>query len=278
MPGEGPGHLARRGLQGTPADRQSRIRGVRWVAPGTRAAVIVALALVVVVASGYLLAGAGMMHDMGGASMPMSSGPWTPAHALLVVVMWIAMMAAMMLPSAAPMVLFHAAVARQREGRTAPAGLSGAFVLGYLAVWSAFSVAATALQYALERLALLSPMMQTTSTFLAGAILVAAGVYQWTPLKRACLQHCRSPFAFVMAHWRDGIAGAFAMGARHGSTCLGCCWLLMLLLFIGGVMNVGWIAGIAVFVAIEKLVPASSWVSRAAGALLVAWGLATWFT
>ena len=101
-------------------------------------------------------------------------------------------------------------------------------------------------------------------------------VYQWTPLKRACLQHCRSPFAFVMVHWRDGIAGAFVMGARHGTTCLGCCWLLMLLLFIGGVMNVAWIAGIAVFVAVEKLAPTYSWVSRAAGALLVAWGLATW--
>jgi len=209
--------------------------------------------------------------------MPMSSGPWTPAHALVVVVMWVAMMAAMMLPSAAPMVLFHAAITRQRSKGNAPAGVSsGAFVLGYLAVWSAFSVAATALQYSLERLALLSPMMQTTNVFLAGAILVAAGVYQWTPLKRACLRQCQTPFAFVMAHWRAGIGGAFAMGARHGVACLGCCWPLMLLLFVGGVMNVGWIAGIAVFVAIEKLAPAYAWISRAAGALLVAWGIATW--
>ncbi|TMH08129.1 MAG: DUF2182 domain-containing protein, partial [Betaproteobacteria bacterium] len=112
----------------------------------------------------------------------------------------------------------------------------------------------------LERLALLSPMMETTSILLAGAILVTAGVYQWTPIKHACLQHCQSPFGFVMAHWRDGTAGSFAMGVRHGSFCLGCCWLLMLLLFIGGVMNVAWIAGIAVFVAVEKFVPAGHWV------------------
>ena len=242
-----------------------------------RLPVVVGLALVVGVSSGYLLAGAGMMHDMGGALMPMSSGPWTPAHAFVVVVMWVAMMAAMMLPSAAPMVLFHAAITRQRSKGIAPADVSsGAFVLGYLAVWSAFSVAATALQYSLERLALLSPMMQTTNVFLAGAVLVGAGVYQWTPLKRACLRQCQTPLAFVMAHWRDGIAGAFAMGARHGAACLGCCWPLMLLLFVGGVMNVGWIAGVAVFVAIEKLAPTCSWISRAAGALLVAWGVATW--
>jgi len=244
-----------------------------------RGLVIAGLALAVVVSWGYLLAGAGMRQDMGGTLMPMSSGPWTPGHVLAVLVMWIAMMAAMMLPSATPMVLLHAAIARQRPGGSTPAGTSsGAFVLGYLAVWVLFSMAATALQYALERLALLSPMMQTTSIFLAGAILVAAGVYQWTPLKRACLQHCRSPLAFVMAHWRDGASGAFAMGARHGAACLGCCWLLMLLLFIGGVMNLGWIAGIAALVAVEKLAPASHWVSRAAGVLLVAWGLATWLS
>jgi predicted metal-binding membrane protein len=241
-----------------------------------RLLVVVALMLVAATSWGYLLAGAGMQHEMGGMLMPMSSGPWTPGHALVVVAMWVAMMAAMMLPSAAPMVLLHAAIARQRAGASAPAGLSVAFVLGYLAVWGLFSVAATVLQYLLERRALLSPMMQTTSLLLAGAIFIAAGVYQWTALKRACLQHCRSPFAFVMAHWRDGPRGAFEMGARHGAACLGCCWLLMSLLFIGGVMNLGWIAGIAVFVAVEKLTPAGHWVSRAAGALLVAWGLATW--
>ena len=244
-----------------------------------RLLVIAVLALVVLVSWGHLLAGAGMQQEMGGALMPMSSGPWTAGHVATVIVMWIAMMAGMMLPAATPMVLLHAAIARQRGAGSARVGTSsGAFVLGYLAIWSLFSVAAAALQYALERLALLSPMMQTTSIFLAGTIFVAAGIYQWTPLKRACLQRCRSPFAFVMAHWRDGASGAFAMGARHGAACLGCCWLLMLLLFIGGVMNLGWIAGIALFVAVEKLVPAGHRVSRAAGALLVVWGLATWLS
>jgi predicted metal-binding membrane protein len=239
-----------------------------------RMLVLAALGFVVVAAWGYLLSGAQMNEDMGGMLMPMSSGPWTPGHALIVVAMWVAMMAAMMLPSAAPMVLFHDSVARQRGAGGAAAG---GFVLGYLAIWIAFSIAATALQYALERLALLSPMMETTSILLAGTFLVAAGVYQFTPLKRACLQHCRSPLAFVMAHWRDGTAGAIAMGLRHGVYCLGCCWLLMALLFVGGVMNLAWIAGIAVFVAVEKLVPAGHWVSRAAGALLVAWGVVTWW-
>jgi predicted metal-binding membrane protein len=211
--------------------------------------------------------------------MPMSSGPWTPGRVLVVVVMWIAMMPAMMLPSAVPMVLFHAAIARQRPGPSAGAGTSsGAFVLGYLAIWSLFAFAATALQYALQRLGLLSPMMHTTSILVAGSVLVAAGAYQWSPLKRACLQRCRSPLAFVMAHWCDGASGAFAMGARHGAACLGCCWLLMLLLFVGGVMNLSWIAGISVFVAVEKLAPAGHWVGRAAGVLLVAWGFATWLS
>jgi len=149
-----------------------------------RLLVAAGLALVVAGSWGYLLAGAGMQHEMGGMLMPMSSGPWTAGQALVVGVMWVAMMAAMMLPSATPMVLFHAAIARQRGGESARAGAaSGAFVLGYLAVWSLFSIGATALQYALERLALLSPLMETTSILLAGAILVTAGVYQWTPLK-----------------------------------------------------------------------------------------------
>ncbi|MBI2747752.1 MAG: DUF2182 domain-containing protein [Burkholderiales bacterium] len=244
-----------------------------------RLLVIAGLAFVVLASWGYLLAGAGMQREMGGMLMPMSSGPWTLGHALVVVAMWVAMMAAMMLPSAAPMVLFHAAIARQRHAGGAPAVTSsGAFALGYLAIWSLFSVVATALQYALERLALLSTMMQMTSVLLAAAILVVAGLYQWTPWKQACLQHCRSPFAFVMTYWRDGTKGAFSMGVRHGATCLGCCWLLMLLLFVGGVMSVGWIAGVAVFVAIEKLVPAGHRVSHSAGALLVAWGLMTWFS
>ncbi|MGE5116576.1 MAG: DUF2182 domain-containing protein [Betaproteobacteria bacterium] len=237
-----------------------------------RVLVAAGLALVVVASWAWLWSGAGMMEPMGDMLMPMSSGPWTLAHALVVFAMWAVMMAAMMLPSAAPMILLHADAAERRgEPRAVPA----LFVLGYLAVWSGFGAAATALQYALERLALLSPMMQATSVGLAGAVLVAAGAYQWTPAKRGCLTHCRSPLAFFMAYWRPGRAGAFAMGARHGLYCLGCCAPLMLLLFVGGVMNLAWIAGIAAFVMVEKFVPAGHWVSRAAGVLLVVWGLAT---
>ena len=237
-----------------------------------RLLVTAGLLLVVALSWAYLLSGAGMMEEMGEMLMPMSSGPWTPGHALVVLVMWAVMMAAMMLPSAAPMILLHATLARRHSERGEPAVASGAVAAGYLAVWAAFSGAATLLQYGLEQAALLSPMMQTTSRVLAGGVLVAAGLYQWTPFKQACLRHCRSPLDFVMTYWRPGARGAFAMGLRHGAVCVGCCWLLMLLLFVGGVMSLAWIAGIALFVLVEKLSPAGHWLGRAAGVLLVAWG------
>lgn len=237
-----------------------------------RLLVTAGLLLVVALSWAYLLSGAGMMEEMGDMLMPMSSGPWTPGHALIVLVMWAVMMAAMMLPSAAPMILLHATLARRRSERGEPVVASGAVAAGYLAVWAGFSGAATLLQYGLEQAALLSPMMQTTSRLLAGGVLVAAGLYQWTPLKQACLRHCRSPLDFVMTYWRPGARGAFAMGLRHGAVCVGCCWLLMLLLFVGGVMSLAWIAGIALFVLVEKLSPAGHWLGRGAGVLLVVWG------
>lgn len=240
-----------------------------------RLLVVCCLLLVIVLSWAYLLAGAGMTQEMGDMLMPMSSGPWTLGHALIVCLMWAVMMAAMMLPSAAPMILLHATLARRRRERGGPAAESGAFAAGYLVVWAAFSLAAAALQFGLEQAALLSPMMETSSIALAGAVLIAAGLYQWTPLKQACLRHCRSPLDFIMLHWRPGALGAFLMGLRHGAVCVGCCWLLMLLLFIGGVMNLAWIAGIALFVLVEKLSPAGHWIGRGAGVLLVAWGGAT---
>ena len=241
-----------------------------------RLLVVSGLLFVVVLSWAYLLTGAGMMQGMGDALMPMSTGPWTPGYAVIVLVMWAVMMAAMMLPSAAPMILLYATIARRRGGRGETASASsGVFAFGYLAIWAAFSLAATALQFALEQAALMSPTMQTTSVALAGAVLVAAGLYQWTPLKQACLRYCSSPLAFIMTHWRPGTAGAFSMGLRHGTYCVGCCWLIMLLLFVGGIMNFGWIAGIALFVLVEKLVPAGHWIGRGAGVLLVVWGAAT---
>ena len=222
----------------------------------------------------YLLSGAGMMQAMGNMLMPMSQGPWSSAHAMLVFVMWAVMMAAMMLPSASPMILLYATIARRSNEQGRPAGAWGAFGFGYLLAWAAFSLAATALQFWLEQAALLSPMMQTTSRAMAGTVLIVAGFYQWLPLKQACLRNCRSPLDFIMTHWRPGNGGAFRMGLDHGTVCVGCCWSLMLLLFVGGVMNLAWIAGIALFILIEKLGHAGSWIGRVAGAVLIAWGVA----
>ncbi len=231
------------------------------------------LVLVIVLSWAYLLAGAGTMEDMDGMEMPMSSGPWTWGHAAVMALMWAVMMAAMMLPSAAPIILLMGTIGSTRHARGGGAGTSGYFASGYLAVWSVFSVLATVMQYGLERAALLSPMMEMSSQLLASLVLVSAGLYQWMPLKQSCLRQCRSPFEFVLTRWQEGRLGAFKMGLEHGSYCVGCCWLLMLLLFIGGVMNLMWIAGIALFVLVEKLAPAGHWLGKAAGAALAIWGL-----
>lgn len=236
-----------------------------------RALVLLGLLLVEGMAWAYLWSGAGTLEDMGGMLMPMSSGPWTLAHALVMLAMWWVMMVAMMLPSALPVILVHAGIAgHQPQGGLATA----AFTAGYLMAWGGFGIAATALQFALERVALLSPMMELTSVGLAAATFIAAGLYQWTPLKRACLDHCQAPLAFVMTNWRDGPRGALWMGWRHGGYCLGCCWVLMLLLFVGGLMNLLWIAALALYVLAEKLIPGRPWVHRVAGAGLLLWGLA----
>lgn len=245
-----------------------------------RALVFSGLLVVVALCWAYLFSGAGVMDGMSDArmttdtSMGMGSAPWTPGYALLMLLMWVVMMAAMMLPGAAPMLLLFAAITLRRDGEKRRTFASGAFALGYIVTWATFSLVAVALQFALESTALLSPMLRMTHAALAGATLIAAGVYQWTPLKRACLQHCRSPLDFVLTHWREGTRGAFAMGLRHGTYCVGCCWALMLLLFVVGVMNLAWIAGLAIFVLIEKLVPAGPWLERGAGIALMAWGLA----
>ena len=146
------------------------------------------------------------------------------------------------------------------------------FVVGYVGAWTLFSVLATLLQWALHESALISPAMQTTSSALGAAVLIAAGVYQWTPLKHACLRRCRSPFAFLLNEWRTGAAGAFAMGIHHGALCTACCWLLMAVLFVVGVMNLAWIVVITAFVVAEKVLPHGDRIARYAGVALVAWG------
>jgi predicted metal-binding membrane protein len=238
-----------------------------------RALVIAGLLGVILLSWLYLLRGAGMdMHAMGDTAM---ATPWSPGYFALVVVMWAVMMAAMMLPSAAPMILLYATIARRRRAQGGAVAATGVFVLGYAAVWTTFSFVAAALQWGLDAATLLSPMMMTTSIVAAGFVLVAAGVYQWTPLKQACLRQCQSPLEFILGHWREGTSGALVMGLQHGLFCLGCCWMLMLLLFIGGVMNLLWIAGLTLFVLVEKTVPGGHWLSRVAGAALIAWGGAT---
>jgi predicted metal-binding membrane protein len=241
-----------------------------------RILVLSGLLAVVILAWAYLLGGAGMsMHEMTGMTMAPQRPMWTPGYVALVLVMWAVMMASMMLPSAAPMILLFGTIARRRQAAGSTAAGVGLFGLGYILVWAGFSLVAVGLQFGLDQAALLSPMMSTTSASLAGVVLIAAGSYQWTPLKQACLRRCRSPLEFLMTEWRVGARGALVMGLRHGAFCLGCCWMLMLLLFVGGIMNVAWLAGIALFVLVEKVAPAGHWMGRAAGVALVVWGAAT---
>lgn len=220
----------------------------------------------------YLISMANDMEQMGEAMMAASAAPWTATEFVLMFIMWSIMMVGMMLPSATPMIWLFVAVNRRQQTRGQAVAPTAVFIGGYLATWTAFSLGATLLQWLLHSAGLLSPMMATTSTLLGGAVLIAAGVYQWTPLKGSCLRHCQSPLQFITRHWRNGTGGAFRMGAEHGVYCLGCCWFLMCLLFIGGVMNLLWIAALAVFVLLEKVAP-SRWIPASSGLVLVVWGM-----
>ena len=220
----------------------------------------------------YLLAGAGLAgHGMTEAAM--SPAAWSAGYALLVLVMWWVMMVGMMLPSAAPMILLFTRVNRRARERGGPSVAPGFFVTGYALAWGGFSVGAVALQWGLERSGLLSAMMTVSSGALGGALLVSAGLYQLSPMKRRCLSHCRSPLDYLAHRWQSGTRGALRMGLGHGAYCLGCCWALMGLLFYGGVMNLVWIAGLALYVLLEKTVPAGHGIGRGLGWVLVAWGV-----
>ena len=205
------------------------------------------------------------------AAMPRQM-PWSPADLGTAMAMWGVMMVAMMLPSAAPVLLLYSTAQRKRQGETEGARLVGCFAAGYLLVWLAWSALAAGLQWALQMLALLSPHLATTSTFLGAAFLLLAGGYQFTPWKNACLVQCQSPLGFFFTHWRDGAWGAIRMGMHHGAYCLGCCWALMGLLFVGGVMNLAWVAALAGFILLEKAVARGPWPSRIAGAAMMGWG------
>lgn len=199
--------------------------------------------------------------------------PWSLADLGAAVVMWGVMMVAMMLPSAAPMLLLFASVQRKRRGQGEAALPTGLFAAGYLLIWLSWSLIAGGLMWVLQALLLLSPHLATTSTLLGAAFLLLAGCYQFTPWKMACLVHCQSPFGFVLTHWREGAWGTLFMGLHHGAYCLGCCWALMGLLFVGGVMNLLWVAALAGFVLLEKAVARGPWLSRVAGLVLIAWAL-----
>lgn len=215
-----------------------------------------------------------MAADM---SMPEGMSPmqipiWDFGYFWMMFLMWAVMMVGMMLPSVTPMVLIYAGVARKSAAQGMPVAPTGAFVSGYIAIWLIFSLFATLAQWGLDQATLLSPMMVSNSVSLGAALLIAAGIYQWLPIKDKCLHHCRSPVHFITTHWRPGSIGAFKMGLSHGAFCLGCCWVLMALLFVGGVMNLLWIAAIALFVLLEKVLPFGDVSGRVMGLLMITAG------
>jgi predicted metal-binding membrane protein len=232
-----------------------------------------ALGFITLLAWIWLLSGGGM--DMPSSMdmnmvMPMD---WTPLYALVVFVMWWVMMIAMMLPSAAPMILLFAMVNRCSRTLGAPYVPTAVFASGYLAAWGGFSLAATLAHWWLGQVAWLNMGMASANRWFSGVLLIAAGLYQLTPLKHACLRHCRGPIEFVTRHWRPGYAGALHMGLVHGAYCVGCCWVVMGLLFYGGVMNLYWIVGLAVLILLEKLLPAGARLGNISGMGFLVWGL-----
>ncbi len=208
-----------------------------------------------------------MGHPVARLTMPASSH-WGVANLLAIWCMWAVMMAAMMLPSALPMVLGFVDLSTRRG----EPGRARAFVVAYLLVWFGFSAVATAAQWVMQAAGWVNPMIVSTSAALTGVLLLVAGVYQFSPLKHICLAHCRTPLGFLLGEWRAGRRGAFMMGLRHGLFCLGCCWALMALLFVGGVMNLAWIAALSVLVALEKLAPQGRRLAWVLGATLIVAG------
>ena len=210
-----------------------------------------------------------MSHPLAQLMMPVDPA-WSATNIVAVVLMWSTMMMAMMLPSAAPMILtFANLAARKRQSY-----LSWTFASAYLVMWTVFSVMATALQWSLQVTGLITPMMVSRSAWLTGALLLVAGVVQFTPLKDVCLRHCRTPMGYLLTEWRDGILGAWRMGLKHGLYCLGCCWALMGLLFVAGVMNLAWVAALSAAVIVEKVHPAGIGIGKFLGGILIVAGMA----
>jgi len=233
------------------------------------------LAGIIMLAWAYLvyLTATMQMTNMGtDISMPAMQA-WGVTDTTLTFVMWAVMMVAMMTPSALPVLSMFRTVSQRQHKDNDQLSSTWLFLLGYLVTWVVFSAVATLAQWDLHSAALLTPLMASASPLLGGALLVGAGIYQLTPLKEACLSHCRTPMGFLLAEWRDGKLGPLVMGMRHGLYCVGCCWLLMALLFVGGVMNLVWVALLAAYVLVEKVAPGRLWLSRFSGVMVIAWGL-----
>lgn len=204
-------------------------------------------------------------------AMPMTP-EWTVTDFILMFVMWLVMMFAMMTPAVAPLILLFAKVNRQRRVQLSPFVNTAYLLSGYFIVWAGFSLAATFLQWVLQQTSWLNPDMIITNRILSAVIFISAGIFQFTSLKQSCLNFCQSPLQFIYSYWRDGRYGAIQMGMRNGLYCVGCCWVLMVLLFVAGVMNILWVALITLFVLIEKIA-GKKWVSLVAGAALLLYGL-----
>lgn len=246
---------------------EALLRRDRWIVGG-------ALAAAVGLCWAWLVPMARDMYGpMTGAAAWMMTDRWDVAHLALLFAMWVVMMAGMMLPSAAPALLIYAGVVRQSPDSARATAHVYAFAGGYLLVWTFFSLVATALQRWLAHALLLSPMMETSNAALGGGLLIVAGLFQLTPWKRTCLDACRSPVEFLVRHWRPGIGGGLYLGLANGLYCLGCCWALMLLLFVGGVMNLWCIVALTVFVLLEKVAPLGAQGGRFSGPLLGAVGV-----
>lgn len=263
---------------------RSRLRSVSLTGRALPLGGVLALCLL---AWAYLLFEAAGMADMSDrGTMAAMTGtatvatPWTGTELGYLGLMWSVMMVAMMLPSAAPTILLVARLGRERRARAEATGGAGTwdamtptFVAGYMLAWVVYSLVAATVQWTLHGTLLVSDTMVSASPWLSGGLLLVAGLFQFTPLKERCVSHCRSPLAFVTRHWHEGAGGALRMGLHHGTYCVGCCWALMALLFVLGVMNLMWVTALAVLVLLEKTLPAGRWVTRVGGAALVVWAL-----
>jgi predicted metal-binding membrane protein len=245
------------------------LRHDRWL-------VLFALLAISALALGYT-AWLATGFDMSGMMSP-AFVRWSAGHFAFMLAMWVVMMIGMMTPSVAPMVLLYAGIARQSAARGTPFAPAGWFAAGYLLAWIAFAALATLTQWWLESLALITPMMAGTGSVVGGGVLILAGIYQWLPVKQACLVECSAPLAFVQRHggFAASARGSVRLGVLHGLYCIGCCWALMALLFVFGVMNLVWIAGLMVYVLLEKLLPNPRIVSRVAGVAAIAAGMWMW--